>query len=71
MLMLVRKRHVPPEYIAIVFEGFGQRERALQWFKRAYAERSMNAWILPDPRLDKIRTDPQFKDILRRMGLPH
>jgi len=31
----------------------------------------MNAWILPGPRLDKIRTDPQFKDILRRMGLPH
>jgi len=71
MLMLARKRHVPPEYIAIVFEGLGRRERALQWFERAYAERSMNAWILPDLRLDKIRTDPQFKDILRRMGLPH
>ena len=71
MLTLSRHRHVPSEYIAIVCEGLGQRERALQWFERAYAERSMNAWILPDPRLDKIRTDPRFKDILRRMGLPH
>src|SRR5580700_5529276 len=70
MLGLSQRRYVPPEYIAMVYEGLGQRDRALQWFEKAYAERSINGWILPDPRLDRIRTEPQFKNLMRRMGLP-
>lgn len=70
ILDLSKQRYVPPEYIAIVYEGLGERNQAIQWFEKAYAERSMNSWILPDPRLDNIRTDPRFKDIVRRMGLP-
>jgi TolB-like protein/DNA-binding winged helix-turn-helix (wHTH) protein/Tfp pilus assembly protein PilF len=70
LLQMSQRRNVPPEYVAIVYEGLGERDHALQWFERAYKERSMNGWILPDPRLDNIRTDPRFKDILRRMGLP-
>jgi hypothetical protein len=54
----------------MVYEGLGQRDRALQWFEKAVAERSMNTWILPDPRLDQIRTEPRFKNLMRRMGLP-
>jgi hypothetical protein len=70
MQALSQTRYVPPEYIAIVFEGLGERERALQWFEKAYAERSMNVWILPDPRLDSIRSDPRFQRVLHGMGLP-
>ena len=70
MLALSKQRHVPPEKIAIVYEGLGDRERALQWFEKAYSERSMNIWHLPDPRLERIRTEPRFREIMRRMGLP-
>jgi TolB-like protein/DNA-binding winged helix-turn-helix (wHTH) protein/Tfp pilus assembly protein PilF len=63
-------RYVPPEYIALVYEGLGEREKALEWFEKAVAERSMNGWLLPDPRLDSIRTEPRFKSLMRRMGLP-
>ena len=65
---LSRRRYVPPHYIAMVYEGLGERERALQWFEKAYAERSMNGWILPDPRLDQIRTEPRFQNLMRGMG---
>ena len=54
----------------MVYEGLGERERALQWYEKAVAERSINFWIFPDPRLDSIRTEPRFKNLLRRMGLP-
>jgi TolB-like protein/DNA-binding winged helix-turn-helix (wHTH) protein/Flp pilus assembly protein TadD len=70
LLQMSQRRNVPPEYIAIVYEGLGERDHALQWFETAYKERSMNGWILPDQRLDSIRLDPRFQDILRRMGLP-
>jgi tetratricopeptide (TPR) repeat protein len=70
MLSLLQRRYVPPEYIAVVYEGLGERERALKWFEKAYSEHSMNIWVLPDPQLDSLRSDPRFEDILRRMGLP-
>ncbi len=70
MLALSQSRYVPPDYIATVYEGIGDRERALRWFEKAVAERSINIWILPDPRLDRIRTEPRFQNLMRRMGLP-
>jgi tetratricopeptide (TPR) repeat protein len=70
MQRLSERRYIPPEYIAIVYEGLGERDRAVQWFEKAYREHSMNVWLLPDPALDSIRSDARFEDIMRRMGLP-
>jgi Tfp pilus assembly protein PilF len=70
MRRLSQQRYVPPEYMTMVYEGLGERELALEWFEKAFAERSMNGWILPDPRLDQIRTEPRFKILMRGMGLP-
>jgi TolB-like protein/DNA-binding winged helix-turn-helix (wHTH) protein len=69
MHALSKQRHVPPEKIAIVYEGLGDRERALQWFEKACSERSINIWHLQDPRLDGIRAEPRFREIMRQMGL--
>jgi tetratricopeptide (TPR) repeat protein len=70
MLQIAKRRNVPPQYIAIVYEGLGERDHSLQWFEKAYKERSMNEFLLPDQRFDAIRLDPRFQDIMRRMGLP-
>ena len=70
MQALSQRRYVPPDYIAMVYEGLGERDRALRWFEKAVAERSINGWILPDPRLDPIRTEPRFQNLMRQMGLP-
>jgi hypothetical protein len=70
MLRRSHQRYMPPEYIATVYEGLGERDRALHWFQKAYDEHSMNIWMLPDPALDSIRSDPRFKNIMWRMGLP-
>jgi TolB-like protein/Tfp pilus assembly protein PilF len=67
---LSQRRYVPPDYFAVVYEGLGERDLALQWFEKACAERSINGWILPDPQLDQIRAEPRFKNLMRRMGLP-
>jgi len=65
-----QRRYIAPMYIAMVYEGLGERDQALQWFERACAERAINPWILRDPRLDRIRTEPRFKNLMRQMGLP-
>jgi TolB-like protein/DNA-binding winged helix-turn-helix (wHTH) protein len=69
MQTLSHSRYVPPDYIAMVNEGLGDRDRALEWYQRAVEERSMNLWVLPDQRLDAIRSDPRFQSLMRRMGL--
>ena len=66
---LSRRRFVPPEYIAVVYEGLGDKDSAFQWFEKAYNERSMHSWVYPDPRQDPFRSDPRFQDLMRRMGL--
>lgn len=69
MLSMAQEGYVPPDFIAVVYEGLGNRDKALEWFERAYEERSVDLWLLPDPQLDSIRSDPRFKRILRGMGL--
>jgi hypothetical protein len=70
MQALAQRRYVPPLYIGIVYEGLGEGDQSLQWFEKACGARDINGWILPDPRLDRIRTEPRFKNLLRRMSLP-
>jgi Tfp pilus assembly protein PilF len=70
MLERGRTSYVPPDHIAMAYEGLGHRQQALQWYEKAFAERSINWWIIPDPQLDSLRADPRFQAILRKTGLP-
>jgi TolB-like protein/DNA-binding winged helix-turn-helix (wHTH) protein/Tfp pilus assembly protein PilF len=70
MLSLSKRRYVPPSFIAVVYVGLGDRDRTFEWLEKAFAERAMHSWVLPDPRLDPIRSDPRFQNLMRRMGLP-
>ena len=65
-----QSRYVPPDYIAMEYEGLRERDQAIRWYEKAVDQRSMSIWLLPDQRLDPIRSDPRFKGLLRRMGLP-
>jgi hypothetical protein len=42
-----------------------------EWLEKAYQLRDDElGWILIDPSLDNMRSDPRYADLLRRMGLP-
>jgi hypothetical protein len=52
-----------------VHAGLGQREEALEWLDKAYAERDVHLIFLPvDPKWDPYRTDPRFAALLVRGG---
>jgi hypothetical protein len=63
--------YVAPYNVAIVHTGLGEKDQAFVWLDRAYKDRSYYlAVMLPtDPRLDSLRSDPRFADLLRRVGL--
>ena len=59
-----------PYGIASFYAVVGETERALDWLERAHAERDGTlVWIKVHPRLDGLRGEPRFRDLLARMRL--
>jgi TolB-like protein/DNA-binding winged helix-turn-helix (wHTH) protein/Tfp pilus assembly protein PilF len=58
-------------HLAAQYAELGDKERAFACLERAYQEH--DPWLPMDlaaPRLDPLRSDPRFQDLLRRIGLP-
>ena len=57
--------------IAVRSAVIGETEEAFAWLERAYEEREPLLLLArTDPRLDPLRSDPRFQDLLRRIGFP-
>jgi TolB-like protein/Tfp pilus assembly protein PilF/predicted Ser/Thr protein kinase len=57
--------------LGCAWAAVGQREKALQWLRRAYEEHSPSMPMLQmDPSFDTLRSDPRFQELVRRVGLP-
>ncbi|HLW78273.1 MAG TPA: tetratricopeptide repeat protein, partial [Terriglobia bacterium] len=66
-----KRTHVGAFEIAIVQVGLGDKDQALAWLEKAYEDRSFFMVDFKDePELDPLRSDPRFKDLLRRMNFP-
>jgi DNA-binding winged helix-turn-helix (wHTH) protein/TolB-like protein/tetratricopeptide (TPR) repeat protein len=65
------KRHfVSSNSIALVYTGLGEKDLAFEWLEKAYQERSeLMTWLKVDPRLDSLRSESRFTDLMRRVGL--
>ncbi|HTF26078.1 MAG TPA: winged helix-turn-helix domain-containing protein [Candidatus Limnocylindria bacterium] len=64
--------YVSPYMIATIYAGLGERDKAFEFLERAYQERSLDlSWHLKaDLRIDNLRSDPRFQDLVRRVGYP-
>lgn len=70
LLARSRSQYVPSYWIALVYVGLGDRDRAFTWLERANRERSAwLAWAKVEPRFDRLRSDPRFDRFLRRLNL--
>jgi hypothetical protein len=54
--------------IAVIYVGLGQKDQAMVWLEKAYVER-FNPAVLMRPSFDPLRSDPRFRDLLRRIAL--
>jgi serine/threonine-protein kinase len=70
LLARARERFVSPYGIASFYAVVGQSATALDWLERAWAQRDgALVWIKVHPRLDGLRGEPRFRDLLARMRL--
>jgi serine/threonine-protein kinase len=64
------EHYVPPYSVALIHIALGNKQKAFEWMDRAFQERDESfIHLRVDPRLDDLRSDPQFIDLLRRINL--
>ncbi len=65
------QKYLSPRFMASVFAGLGEKEKALESLSAAYEDRSLQIGpgVIADPTYDSLRAEPRFQDLLRRMGL--
>lgn len=62
--------HLDPTFTAMIHAALGDRDGAFEWLNRAYESGSLFLnEMRVEPRLDPLRGDPRFDEILQAMGL--
>jgi TolB-like protein/Flp pilus assembly protein TadD len=64
------RKYVSPYDVALIHAALDDKDAAFQWLDRGYSERA--EWMIyaaVDPRLDSLRPDPRYRELLGRMGL--
>ena len=61
---------VSPFFIALVYTALGDKKQALDWLDSAVVKRSGSVrYLVIEPRLDSLRSEPRFSELIRRVGL--
>jgi tetratricopeptide (TPR) repeat protein len=48
----------------------GKKDKAFEWLGKMFEARDgMLIWLKADPNYDRLRSDPRFTDLVRRVGL--
>jgi hypothetical protein len=65
------QRYVSSYYHALALLALGEKDTALDWLEKAFEERS--GWLVylnVEPSMDRLRGDPRFEKLARRVKLP-
>jgi len=58
-------------YLARDYADLGNRDAALAALNKSYENRHLEVlWLLVDPELDPLRSDPRFQELLGKIGFP-
>ena len=68
-----KNSYVSSYMIATIYAGLDNKDKAFQFLEKAYQQRSWDiSWqIKSDLRIDNLRSDPRFQDLIRRIGIPN
>ncbi|MDH4223939.1 MAG: hypothetical protein OEV55_10435, partial [candidate division Zixibacteria bacterium] len=65
-----KQSYVNPSQLALVYFTLGEKDKGFTWLYKAYEER--DSWLREIKTVkgfDNVRSDPRFKELLRKIGL--
>jgi tetratricopeptide (TPR) repeat protein len=65
-----RQTFVVPTEVSRMYVDAGEKGPALDWLEKAFEMRDPNMPYMVMPEYDRVRSDPRFRDLLRRLKLP-
>jgi serine/threonine protein kinase/tetratricopeptide (TPR) repeat protein len=71
LLKAAETGYMKPYFIAMCYVAVGDYDKAFEWFEKAFEEQSeWLIWFGTEPKLDPIRKDPRYLDLLKRTRNP-
>ena len=69
---LSKHRYVSPFTFACIYSALNEKDQAFECLERAYQDRSyrMATLSVENWGVNHLRSDPRYKDLLRRLNLP-
>lgn len=66
-----RNEYVPSYWMAVLYNGFQDKEQVIAWLRKALEERSSwLVWANVEPRFAWLQDDPDFASLMRAMNFP-
>jgi DNA-binding winged helix-turn-helix (wHTH) protein/TolB-like protein/tetratricopeptide (TPR) repeat protein len=66
-----KQRFVSPFMIALLCAGLDKKDEAIEWLNKAFDEHDPQLiWVDLDPELEVLHSDPHYRDLMQRMGIP-
>lgn len=70
-LMQSKSAFISPGELAMYYAELGDKERALKLLEESFNQHTIDAmWIQTTPAFDSLHSDPRYRDLVRRTGLP-
>ncbi len=69
LLKLSATRYVPPYNFALVYNGLGETDKALDYLEKGFTEKDVRMVFLKvELKWNNLRNEPRFVDLMRRMN---
>jgi TolB-like protein/class 3 adenylate cyclase/Tfp pilus assembly protein PilF len=66
-----KSQYVPSYWIAVIYNGFKDRQQVIAWIRKAFEERSSwLVWTNVEPRFSWLKDDPDFTALMNAMQFP-
>jgi TolB-like protein/DNA-binding winged helix-turn-helix (wHTH) protein/Flp pilus assembly protein TadD len=62
--------YVSPYLIASIYSSLGEKDEAFKWLEKAYDGRDGISYLVADPMMDPLRSDPRYQPLVKRLHLP-
>jgi serine/threonine protein kinase/tetratricopeptide (TPR) repeat protein len=59
-----------PYGVADAYAELGDKDKAFRWLDRCYAEQVPMSFLMVEPDLENLRSDPRYTDLVHRIGFP-